>query len=121
VPDVVLVIDDNPLLLETLGEALREEHTLLMLARDASEAVQGIERGTMPDAIVIDLDMRDGLDALARVETVIEDVVPVIALSSKPRRLLDAGIADAVVMKPFEIGHLRTCVRRACEQCRGAT
>ncbi len=118
--EVILVIDDDPLLLTTLGEALSTEQTIPVLARTGADALQKMERGMAPDAIVIDLDMRDGCALLAQLECATEDIIPVIALSSEPRRLLGAGIADAVVMKPFEVGQLRRCVHHACEQPRGA-
>jgi DNA-binding response OmpR family regulator len=117
--EVILVIDDNSLLLATLGEALTTDHTTAVLACSGADALQKMQRGVAPDAVVIDLDMRDGFAVLAQLECAMEDVVPVIVLSSKPGRLLEA-IADAVLMKPFEIGQLRNCVHRACEQPRGA-
>jgi len=117
--EIILVIDDNPLLLATLGEALTTDHTTPVLARTGADALQKMQRGMAPDAVVIDLDMRDGFVVLAQLECAIDDV-PVIALSSKPGRLLEAGIADAVLMKPFDVGRLRSCVDRTCEQPRGA-
>lgn len=117
--EVVLVIDDDPLLLATLGEALTTEDLTPVVATGA-DALQKMRGGMMPDVLVIDLDMRDGCTLLAQLECAMEDLVPVVVLSSEPRRLLEAGIADAVVVKPFEVGLLRRCVHRACEQLRGA-
>ncbi|HEX9399705.1 MAG TPA: response regulator [Anaeromyxobacter sp.] len=116
---VVLVIDDDPSLLATLGEALTTDDTAPILAT-AADALREIKRGMVPDAIVIDLDIPDGCAVLAELERAMPDLVPVITLSSAPRRLLEAGVADAVVMKPFEVGQLRRCVHHACEQPRGA-
>ncbi len=118
--EVILVVDDNPLLLATLGEALTTDQTTPVLACSGADALQEMERGMAPDAVVIDLDMRDGFVVLAQLECAMEDVVPIIALSSKPGRLLEAAIADVVLMKPFEVGQLRSCVHRACERPRGA-
>ncbi len=117
--EIILVIDDNPLMLATLGEALTTDHTIPVLAVSGADALQKVQRGIAPDAVVIDLDMREGFAVLADLECAMEEV-PVIALSSSPGRLLEAGIADAVVMKPFEVGQLRSCVDRTCEQPRGA-
>ncbi|HEX9308230.1 MAG TPA: response regulator [Anaeromyxobacter sp.] len=119
--EVILVVDDNPLLLATLGEALSTEHTTPVLARTGADALRKMERGIAPDVVVIDLDMRDGFVVLVQLECAMENVVPVIALSSSPGRLLEAGIADAVLMKPFEVGQLRSCVDRACVRPRGAS
>ena len=117
--EVVLVIDDDPLLLATLGAALSTDQLTPVLA-SGGDALRRMERGMTPDVIVIDLDIRDGYELLARLECAMEEIVPVVALSSRPRRLLEAGIADAVVMKPFEVGQLRARVHRVCEEPRGA-
>jgi DNA-binding response OmpR family regulator len=118
--EIILVIDDDPLLLATLGEALSTDQTTPVLAPTGAVALQKVRRGMAPDAVVIDLDMRNGFVVLAQLECAMQDIVPIIALSSRPGRLLEAGIADAVLMKPFEVGQLRRCVDRACEQPRGA-
>jgi CheY-like chemotaxis protein len=118
--EIILVIDDNPLLLATLAEILTTDGTTPVLARNGADALQQMQGGMPPDVVVIDLDMRDGFVVLAQLECAMENVVPVVALSSAPRRLLQAGIADAVLMKPFEVERLRTCVHRVCEQPRGA-
>lgn len=120
-PDVILVIDDDPSLLARLGEALAWDGTVAVLACGSADALRRLAGGMVPDAVVIDLDMRDGLVTLARVECATDDLLPVVALSARPRRLLEAGIADAVLMKPFEVGRLRSCVQRACaREQRGA-
>jgi CheY-like chemotaxis protein len=117
--EIVLVVDDDPSLLATLGDALSGEDTAPVLATSA-EALRELRRGMVPDVIVIDLDMDGGVAVLTVLERELADLIPVVALSSRPRRLLETGLADAVVMKPFEAGQLRRCVHRACEQPRGA-
>jgi DNA-binding response OmpR family regulator len=117
---LILVVDDNPRLLTTVGAALSTDDTEPVLALTVADALRTMQRGITPDAIVIDLDMRDGYEVLVELESEMEELVPVIALSSNPRRLIEAGVADAVVMKPFEVGQLRGSVHRACEHPRGA-
>ncbi len=119
-PDVILVVDDDPAMLATLGEVLAADDMSPVLTRSAAEALRHCHPGAAPVALVIDLDMRDGARVLANLECTIEDTVPVVALSSKPRRLLHAGPADAVLMKPFEVHELRRHVQRACCATRGA-
>jgi CheY-like chemotaxis protein len=119
--DVILVIVEDPSLLARLGEALAGDDTVAVLASGPADALHRLAGGMVPDAVVIDLDMTDGLVTLARVECATDDLLPVVALSSRPRRLLAAGIADGVVMKPFEVGRLRASVQRACaRERRGA-
>lgn len=120
-PDLILLIDDDAVRLATLRDCLTTDDMTPVIARGVPDALWELEHGMKPDAIVIDLDMHDGFVALARIECATEDLVPVVALSKRPRRLIEAGIADAVVMKPFEIGHLRSSVGRARERHRGAS
>jgi CheY-like chemotaxis protein len=119
-PELVLVVEDDAALTSMLSEALTTDTTLPLLTRSASDAVREIDHGLRPDAILIDLDMSDGIGALALACCAMEWAVPVIALSSSPRRLVEAGIADAVLMKPIESGQLREGIDRACASCRGA-
>lgn len=117
--DIVLVIDDDPFVLATLRDVLGTEETEPVLATGA-DALHEMRRGLAPDVIVIDFDMREAAGILAQLDCAMEGIVPVVALSSRPRRLLEAGMADAVVMKPFEVDRLRRCVRGICRQPRGA-
>lgn len=119
-PEIILLIDDDAALLAALRDALTTDSSAPVLARRASDAVQELDRGMQPDAVVIDLDMPDGLIALEQVHSATEHTVPVVALSSSPRRLLEAALADEVLLKPFEAGHLRTCITRACGCHHGA-
>jgi DNA-binding response OmpR family regulator len=120
--EVILVVDDNPLLLAMIGAALRSPTTVPVLADGASAAMHDLDQGIAPDAVVIDLDMRDGTVVLSRVlSSSPGGEVPVVALSSRPGRLLEAGMADVVLVKPFELSDLRACVRDACGRQRGAS
>jgi CheY-like chemotaxis protein len=78
-----------------LGEALSTEETAPVLAT-AAEALSKLRDGMSPDVVVMDLDVRDGAAVLAEAQCAMADLIPVVALSSNPRRLLAAGIADAV-------------------------
>lgn len=117
--ETLLVVEDDPSSLAALGEALASEHRTPVLAT-ARDAVRHLAIGLRPDVIVIDLDLRDGAALLACLELGIEELATVVALASSPRRLLAAGAADAVLVKPLEPGRLRACVDRACGQPRGA-
>ena len=50
---VILVVDDAPDVLHMLGDALLSEGYLVLSARDASEALQGLEV-TVPDGVLLD-------------------------------------------------------------------
>jgi CheY-like chemotaxis protein len=118
-PHLVFIIDDNPLLLAAMGEVIRDPDTLPVLAR-GQDALKTLERYPAPDVIVIDVDMRDGFRILAEIVAAVDRFIPVVALSSNATRVLEAGIVDAVLAKPFDFGQFRACVRRVCDSLRGS-
>jgi CheY-like chemotaxis protein len=116
-PECVLIVDDNPRLLATIGEALKASHMAPRLANDGDDALEALHGGLAPDAIIIDLDMKrpPGMAVLARIQGDPDGGdLPVLALGSHPNSLLNAGRADAVLLKPFEVEQLR---RRLVEIC----
>jgi DNA-binding response OmpR family regulator len=110
----ILVIEDEPILSETLGYNLERAGFTVELAADG---ITGLEqaRRMQPDLIVLDI-MLPGLDgfsvcrALAR-----ESAVPIIiltALQDEAHRIagLELGAIDYVI-KPFSMGELLARVR----------
>jgi len=118
-PELVLVVDDDPLLLATLGDALRSCEMASVLAGSLEAALDALGRGVAPDAILVDLDLHEppGLTALARLQShPAAGDVPVLALGSNPGDLLRADPAEAVLLKPFELEHLRRRLLAACDR-----
>ncbi|GHE07072.1 response regulator transcription factor [Klenkia taihuensis] len=116
----VLVVDDEPSIVELLHLALRYEGWDVTTAADGAEALRAA-RETRPDAVLLDVmlpDM-DGLQVLARLRADLPHV-PVIFLTAKDAvedRV--AGLAaggDDYVTKPFVLeevtARLRSLVRR---------
>jgi two-component system OmpR family response regulator len=116
----LLVIEDDPLLLHSLSEGLREELYAVDTAADGDEGLAKA-RETDYDCIVLDgmLPGIDGWELLARLRR--EKTTPVLMLTARdavPDRIrgLDAG-ADDYLTKPFDfeelLARLRALIRRS--------
>ena len=116
----LLVIEDDPLLLHSLYEGLREEQYAVDTAADGPEGLAKA-RETAYDAIVLDgmLPGFDGWELLLRLRSA--KSTPVLMLTARdavPDRIrgLDAG-ADDYLTKPFDfeelLARLRALIRRS--------
>ncbi|RYD68436.1 MAG: response regulator transcription factor [Verrucomicrobiaceae bacterium] len=116
----LLVIEDDPLLLHSLSEGLREELYAVDTAADGKEGLAKA-RATDYDCIVLDgmLPGIDGWELLTRLRR--EKKTPVLMLTARdavPDRIrgLDAG-ADDYLTKPFDfeelLARLRALIRRS--------
>jgi two-component system response regulator MprA len=116
----ILVVDDEPAVLDAVDRALRLEGYETELAADGQEALDSLAAGA-PDALVLDLLMPrvDGLEVCRRLRAA-GDRTPVLVLTARdavPDRVrgLDAG-ADDYLVKPFALeellARLRALLRR---------
>jgi two-component system OmpR family response regulator len=116
----LLVIEDDPLLLHSLSEGLREELYAVDTAADGDDGLSKA-RETDYDCILLDgmLPGIDGWELLARLRR--EKKTPVLMLTARdavPDRIrgLDAG-ADDYLTKPFDfeelLARLRALIRRS--------
>jgi len=116
----LLVIEDDPLLLHSLSEGLREELYAVDTAADGTEGLAKAKESDY-DAIVLDgmLPGFDGWELLLRLRK--EKSTPVLMLTARdavPDRIrgLDAG-ADDYLTKPFDfdelLARLRALIRRS--------
>ena len=112
----ILVVDDDPGLLRTLGIGLRALGHEVVLAADGRTALQAA-REDDPDLLVLDLGLPDvdGVEVLRRLRTWTS--VPIIVLSARADshdkvEALDLG-ADDYVTKPFGMDELGARIRAA--------
>ena len=120
----VLLVDDDPEILEATGQVLREWGYAVDEARDGMTALQ-LARGARPDLLLIDL-MMPVMDGAALIERMraekIAAGVPLVVFSAdrdtreKARRLA----ADASLRKPFELQELQDVMDRLLPQPPGA-
>ncbi|PJF40470.1 MAG: DNA-binding response regulator [Chloroflexi bacterium] len=110
---LVLAVDDDPEVLETLERVLLRENFDVDLARSGAEALMKLER-RVPDLLILDIIM-PGLDGIAVCSQLRADPrfvnLPILFLTAKGStddivEGLDAG-ADDYVIKPFDLAELR--------------
>jgi DNA-binding response OmpR family regulator len=107
----VLVVEDDPAILDLLDDALREEGYRVRRAVDGVEALEAV-REEPPDLVVADVHM-PRLDGGQVVRRLREWNLPVILLSADPNWARTPGVA--FIQKPFDLDHLLTVVRRLLE------
>jgi two-component system response regulator MprA len=112
----ILVVDDEPAVRESLRRALELEGYEIELAADGSEALELLENGSEPDAMILDVLMPgvDGLEVCRRIRAG-GSRLPVLMLTARTQvedrvEGLDAG-ADDYVTKPFALDELLARVR----------
>jgi two-component system OmpR family response regulator len=121
----ILIIEDEPDLLNGLAKALREENYAVDVASDGEEGFYKAESWDY-DAIVLDvmLPKLDGWEILKRLRKIKK--TPVLMLTARDAsrdrvRGLDTG-ADDYLVKPFDLpellARLRALIRRSANQSR---
>jgi DNA-binding response OmpR family regulator len=109
----VLVVDDEPIVVEVVGRYLRREGFAVTTASTGDEALAAAtDSANPPDAIVLDI-MLPGIDGLTLCRTLRQDrrvSAPIILLTARSEeadRIGGLGIgADDYVVKPFSPGEL---------------
>ena len=113
-PPLILVVDDDANIRQSLAEVLQLEHFTVRLAGDGREAVRQFLEGP-PDLMLLDLNMPDinGWQAF-QIMAEMYPFVPVIVITARPgqtRRAAEAGI-DMLLEKPLHIPTLLENIRR---------
>jgi CheY-like chemotaxis protein len=112
---MVLIVDDDPTLVESLAELLDEEGYVVEGFTDARLALARLETGVRPDLILLDYMMpvmtgEEFLDALdrtgARIEVVLFTALHDGALASAQSRVA------RVIRKPFDLDELLAVIDR---------
>lgn len=119
----ILVVDDEPNILNTMTPLLRARGYDVSTATSGHAAIEEAERGTF-DLIVLDLGLPDidGIEVCRRVRA--GSRVPIVVLSARDAegekvRALDMG-ADDYVTKPFGTEELLARIRVALRRIEGA-
>jgi CheY-like chemotaxis protein len=119
VPPTVLIVDDDPMVVELLSETLRSEGLRLLSAGDGTEALSVI-RAERPDLVLLDCSMPglDGFEVCRAIRAEPDPAVqtmPVIMLTGlneaeDTARGFAVGATDYLT-KPFKTTHVRTRVQ----------
>lgn len=115
----ILVVDDEPSIVDVLTYNLEKSHYRVLIARDGIEALKMAQENA-PDLIILDL-MLPGMDGLEVCRALRkEGDVPIIMLTARDEEVdrvvgLELG-ADDYVVKPFSVRELlarvKTVLRR---------
>ncbi len=106
-PQTILVVEDEPNIVESLSFLMKKAGFVVRVARDGDTAIRTIE-STAPDLVLLDIMMprRDGYEVCRTIRANPDwDDVRIIMLSAKGRDLgrrkgLELG-ADDYITKPF--------------------
>jgi DNA-binding response OmpR family regulator len=122
VPKSVLVVDDEPKIVEVVGDYLRSAGFLVTTAADGDDAVASA-RARPPDLVVLDLGLPgvDGLDVARELRRA--SPVPIIMLTARGEETdrvlgLELG-ADDYLVKPFSPRELLARVRAVLRRTEG--
>jgi len=105
----ILIVDDEPMVRETIGRVLKEEGYVVDCAQDGVDAM-GRLRANPPDVILLDLMMpgMNGRQFLTVLRNDLHTNVPVVVMTAVHglgQRALSLG-ADDMVEKPFDVDEL---------------
>jgi len=120
-PDRILIIDDDPDILQVLRANLELHGFAVSCAQKGKEALQQLAQN-MPDLIILDLILPD-IDGIQLCQRIREKnpSIPIIMLTARDRvsdKVLGLEVgADDYVVKPFEtlelIARIKACLRRS--------
>lgn len=112
----VLIVEDNPDLLEILRDLLSMEFDVAT-ARDGQEGVD-TARTFQPDVVIMDLHLprMSGIDAGRSIKREVSADVPILALTAHAaagvsEQVLRSGCCDAYMPKPASLDAIRSKVR----------
>ena len=106
-PKYILVVDDDPDILEFL-QVILEDEGYTVVTSEKGEYLEQLHNGELPDLILLDLLLsgKDGREIVKYLKGKPETIhIPVIMISAHPsaeREALQAG-ADDFLAKPFNI------------------
>jgi DNA-binding response OmpR family regulator len=117
----ILVVDDEPAILDVLTYNLQKAHYRVMVARDGIQALDQVAR-EKPDLIILDL-MLPGLDGLEVCRAIRKQGdLPIIMLTALDKEVdrvvgLELG-ADDYIVKPFSVRELMARVKSVLRRAR---
>ena len=113
----MLLVDDDPAILETVGEALRSSGYVVDTARNGLDAIERIQ-ATQPDILLVDLmlPLLDGVSLIKRIrgERLVQRA-PIVIFSADHRmneRALALQADAALSEEPLDLNALESAMTR---------
>ena len=114
-PRPILIVDDDPEILEAERQILADHGYHVVSARDGDEAQRAVNAGPLPAVIVLDIQM-PGLDGPAFARHLRQQLrhVPLVVVTGAPdpRHEADRCNAEAYLPKPFDADELLETIGR---------
>lgn len=112
----ILIVDDEPVITETLTLSLEEEDWQVFSTNRGKEAIKQAGK-VLPDAAIIDLKLPDinGLEVARSIKDIDPDVcIVIITAYAEMETAISALIEGAYdyITKPFDITHIKSVIRK---------
>jgi len=124
VAERILVVDDEPAIVNVLAYNLKRANYEVLIARDGETALEQARQGR-PDLVILDLMLPglDGLEVCRRLRR--QGDLPIIMLTARDEEIdrvvgLELG-ADDYVVKPFSVRELMARVKNVLRRTAGST
>lgn len=116
----ILIVDDEPLIIDTLAEILLWDGYEVSRADNGVSALAAIA-ASMPDVLLIDMMMpiKDGQTTMRELrDGESTKNLPIVLMTAAPQ---DGAVPlyDALLVKPFKVAALRTALEQALSARRG--
>jgi len=113
-PKRILVVDDEPEIIEALERSLNYNGFETYSCSDGGQALLHIQSGyNIPDLIIADMDM-PGMSGLELAKKTKEESfnLPIIIMTGRPDLIPEENPADQIVKKPFDFYFLLETVNK---------
>ena len=114
----ILVVDDEKSIRDALSKVLRNEHYDVLLAQDATDAIQRYGSGRI-DLLLLDLNLPggNGWSALEWL-TKVNPLLPIVIITgvANQRELAEKSGADALMEKPLDVPLLLRTIRELLDE-----
>lgn len=115
----ILVVDDDPTIVDMVRAALREAGYAFCVAYDGESALMAIET-VRPALVLLDIHLPGitGLDVIARLQRVGLSHLPVVPMTadSEAAAQLPSAAFPLCLIKPFALNELLACVSQSFSQ-----
>jgi DNA-binding NtrC family response regulator len=116
----ILIVDDDPLVLDLLHEFLRDGEFSILMASSGEEALARM-RGNQVDVVLVDFKMpgMDGLETIERIAGINPETVSILMTGfptlDSSIRAIKLGASD-YLLKPFRLEEVNLAVGRAVKE-----